>query len=237
LPSNASFKNVTWSVVNGTGGASISTTGLLTASKDGSVTVRARANDSSNVECTLVINISNQLIPVTSIVLTGAGGATSITTKGGTLQISAAILPSNASLKTVTWSVVNGTGGASISATGLLTASKDGNVTVKAKANDSSNVEGTLVITISNQTVGLNQALITPIQVYPNPATTKLFIENPNGDQLTFVIYDLLGKKILEKSANAILNTMDISNLKNGLYFITFYNDKAEASTVKFIKE
>ena len=45
---------------------------------------------------TLVITISNQVIPVTGITVTGAGGSSVITTDNGTLQLSAAIAPTNA---------------------------------------------------------------------------------------------------------------------------------------------
>ncbi len=58
--------------------------------------------------------------------------------------MSAAVLPSNAANKTVTWSVANGTGQATISSTGLLKAVSNGTVTVKATANDGSGVYGTL---------------------------------------------------------------------------------------------
>lgn len=89
--------------------------------------------------------------PVTGITVSGAGGASTITTAGGTLQMSAAVTPDNATDKSVTWSVTPGTGTASISTGGLLKAITNGTVTVNATANDGSNVIGTKVITISGQ--------------------------------------------------------------------------------------
>ncbi|MBK7480374.1 MAG: Ig-like domain-containing protein [Bacteroidales bacterium] len=85
LPSNATNKTVTWSISNGTDKASISSTGLLTALKNGTATARATANDGSGVYGTLSISISNQIIPVTGISVTGAGGSSLITSIGGTL--------------------------------------------------------------------------------------------------------------------------------------------------------
>jgi hypothetical protein len=64
--------------------------------------------------------------------------------------MSAAVLPATAS-QTVTWSVTNGTGSATVSTGGLLTAAANGTVTVSAAATDGSGVTGTLVITISGQ--------------------------------------------------------------------------------------
>lgn len=90
---------------------------------------------------------------VSSITVTGAGGAAAIVTNSGTLQMSASVLPGNASDSTVMWSVINGTGTATISSGGLLTASTNGTVTVRATANDGSGVYGEKQITISGQTV------------------------------------------------------------------------------------
>ncbi len=153
LPVNATNQTVTWSETNGTGGATISSGGLLTAVKNGTVTVNATSNDGGNVIGSMVIAISNQaVILVTSITVTTVGGAIAINTKGGTLQMIATILPENATEKNITWSVSAGTGAASITAGGLLAAIQDGDVTVKATSTDGANIMGSKGITISNQT-------------------------------------------------------------------------------------
>ena len=82
-----------------------------------------------------------------AISVTGAGDASTVT-NGGTLQMSAAITPTNATNKAVTWSVINGTGTATISSTGLLTATGAGTVTVQATAQDGSGIFGEKNITI-----------------------------------------------------------------------------------------
>jgi uncharacterized protein YjdB len=161
LPTNATNKTVTWSVANGTGQASISGTGLVTAIANGTVTARATANDGSAVYGTLLITISNQVIPVTGITVTGAGGATTIVTDNGTLQLNAAVTPLNATNQTVTWSITSGTGIASVSSGGLVTALDNGTATIRATANDGSGVYGTLLITISNQIIPVSGITIT----------------------------------------------------------------------------
>jgi uncharacterized protein YjdB len=108
-------------------------------------------------------------VPVTSITVSGAGGAATITTNNGTLQMAAAVLPANATNPAVTWSVAPGTGSATISAGGLLRATGNGTVTVTATANDGSGVIGTLNINISGQSGNL----ATPIPVL-NPAMLVL---------------------------------------------------------------
>jgi uncharacterized protein YjdB len=160
-PSNATNQTVTWSLVNGTGQASIDASGIVTAITNGTVTARATANDGSEVSGTLAISISNQGIPVTGIAVTGAGGATIITADDGTLQLSATVTPTNATNQTVTWSLVNGTGQASIDASGIVTAITNGTVTARATANDGSEVSGTLAISISNQGIPVTGIAVT----------------------------------------------------------------------------
>lgn len=78
---------------------------------------------------------SSATIPVTAVTVSGVGGATAISTDDGTLQMLAHIDPHDATNQTVVWSVIPGTGTASIDSNGLLTALTDGTVTVKATAN------------------------------------------------------------------------------------------------------
>ncbi len=160
LPDNATNKSVTWSIVNGTGQATINNSGVVTAVANGNVTARATASDGSGVVGSLQLTISGQVIPVTAITITGAGGSSVITTDKGQLQLSAAVVPSNATNRTVTWSVRNGTGSATISSTGLVTAVSGGNVTAVATANDGSGVEGTLQITMTNQYVAVTSITV-----------------------------------------------------------------------------
>lgn len=74
-----------------------------------------------------------------------------ISIENDTIRFKAEILPLEATVQTVNWSVVNGTGKARINSTGLLTAISDGTITVVASAADGSYVTGSLDITISGQ--------------------------------------------------------------------------------------
>ena len=136
LPEDSTYQNILWSVVPGSGTASINSSGLLSALTNGTVTVRADALDSSGVYGTMEITISNQLtdIKVTSLILSGGN---SITVNAGTLQKYVTALPENATDKSVTWSIYNGTGNATIDQNGLITAVRNGIVTVRVTANDS----------------------------------------------------------------------------------------------------
>ncbi|WP_051251367.1 Ig-like domain-containing protein [Paenibacillus harenae] len=91
------------------------------------------------------------VVPVSAIAVAGANGASSVTV-GGTLQMTAAVEPVNATEKSVTWSVSDENGQAtdkaSIDAAGLLSAHGAGTVKAAAAANDGSGIVGELVVTI-----------------------------------------------------------------------------------------
>ncbi|MEI7491429.1 MAG: Ig-like domain-containing protein [Bacteroidota bacterium] len=83
-------------------------------------------------------------------VATQGGVPAIITSAGGTLQMVATIFPSSAN-QNVTWSIVPGTGAATISPTGLVTAVIDGSVYAKAIAVQDNTMKDSLMITISGQ--------------------------------------------------------------------------------------
>ncbi len=76
-----------------------------------------------------------------------------ITENNGTLQMEAAILPEEATNKTLTWTVQDGTGRAKIDAKGVVTGVIDGDVTVTGASTDGSFAEASATVTISNQIV------------------------------------------------------------------------------------
>jgi hypothetical protein len=139
-------------------------------------------------------------IPVSGITVTGTSGATAISTNQGTLQLSASISPTNATNKSVTWSIQNGTGQGSISTSGLVTAISNGTVSARATAIDGSGVSGTLAITISNQTTTVTNPIIrsdgcsiitarsgnldreTPAMAFDNLSSTKWYNYNASGN-------------------------------------------------------
>lgn len=75
----------------------------------------------------------------------------SITVDNGTLQMVATITPEDASIKKLNWTVINGTGKATIDQNGLLTAIANGTVSVKAAATDGMGAEAMVDVEISGQ--------------------------------------------------------------------------------------
>jgi hypothetical protein len=184
------------------------------------------AASSFNTNCSTVL--------VSSITVQSQGGASTITTPGGTLQMEATVLPANADDMTYAWSVLDGSGTATISTNGLLSAITDGTVTVIANANDGSGIAGTTTITISNQTVGLNQLDSKNISIYPNPVQNELFIVLDNEDITKIDILDLSGKMI--KSARTNTSQIDVSELSEGIYILQVYTQTGVSNT-RFVKQ
>ncbi|MFA9388685.1 MAG: alpha-L-fucosidase [Prolixibacteraceae bacterium] len=118
------------------------------------ITVPTTAPNSINsvvvIDVDGVPTASTQYIKTSSIKVSSEGGRRTVSDNGGTLQMAVTVLPANASDKTVSWTVSD-IALASISSTGLLTGKKNGEVTVFAIANDGSDVQGKLVISISDE--------------------------------------------------------------------------------------
>ena len=147
LPSTAANKVVTWSVSDATI-AAISESGLLTPLKNGSVTVTATAKDGSGISKQTTITITGVTGPVVLATSVTVGGTNS--TDGQPQQLTLAVLPADATNKTVTWSASSAI--ATISADGILTPKLNGTVTVYATANDGSGKVGQITLAISGVT-------------------------------------------------------------------------------------
>ncbi len=74
--------------------------------------------------------------------------------------------------------------------------------------------------------------------VYPNPATDKINISFPAGEEIIiFEAFDNIGKKVIEKRVitnNDYLN-IDVSDLPEGLYIFNFYTINNTIVTKKVI--
>jgi hypothetical protein len=86
-------------------------------------------------------------------------------------------------------------------------------------------------ITITASTVGLNDLEQQSYMIYPNPIQQIVTINSPTVLK-NITITDVLGKVVLNKNVNNISESVDISNLQSGIYFLT-----VNGITKKIIKE
>jgi hypothetical protein len=116
----------------------------------------------------------------------------------GTLQLNAAVLPEDAFLKDIIWSVENGTGRAEIDKNGLLTAVANGTVTVKASTRDWSKLSDSYIVTISNQ------KQIFPITFETAKDSTWTVFSNGSGDPSDVLIINNPVKNTTNSSAKVL---------------------------------
>lgn len=158
-------------------------------------------------------------------------GESSITTAKGTITLTATVTPSNATDKTAKWSVDN-TAIATIDAkTGVLTAVANGTVVVTA---DVSGVKGTYTVTISGQT-SIGSTSIASLSVYPNPVVDVLNIRS-NETISMVTIYSMTGQLNRIASVNSNSAEINLSGLKNGIYFVKIQTANGTA-TQKVVKK
>ena len=164
-------------------------------------------------------------VPVTEIVLSGDAAVA----VDATAQYTEAVTPAEATLTDVKWSVVNGTGEATIDETGMLTGVAAGIVTVVATAKDDSGVTGVMDVTVGGG-VGIDQQRVEALRVYPNPAVNELNVVL--GSENTRVsIYNGVGQRIEELVVSGTEHKFDISSYAAGIYFV-----KTGTSVAKFVK-
>jgi len=93
-------------------------------------------------------------------------------------------------------------------------------------------------ITISDGTVGIDDFLLSEINIYPNPTSNEIHIDNNRNLINSYKIVDNLGKTYFNVRKNITKNIkLDISELSNGVYFIVFNTKNGFISKKIFIRK
>jgi uncharacterized protein (TIGR02145 family) len=129
-PEDATNKSVTWTSSDDTV-ASVGANGLVTAIKEGSTTITVTTAD-GNFTATCDVTVIAKPIPVTGV---GLNKSTLSLTLGATETLTATVAPETATNKAVTWSTGDSET-ATVSADGLVTALKEGTVTITVTTAD-----------------------------------------------------------------------------------------------------
>ena len=80
-------------------------------------------------------------------------------------------------------------------------------------------------------TAGVDDQNQLDISIYPNPTSDMVYIDG-NYTQLKVVVYDILGKQVMNK---AITNSIDISHLEKGVYILQL-SDRVKLTTQRILK-
>jgi hypothetical protein len=315
LPEDATFKDLSWLAVTkagSTGKASIDSKGVLTPISDGVVTVIAKATDGSYVEGSVDVTISGQTVTMEEISYIKNGNFNEVDENGGPLDwnypsgtanvvdgilefapVAVTVNPWDYKmlqylnvpyelkdldyiLSFKAWADAdrdfplkiedsnNGwpSYGISSDATSNGTTSWSMNITTEPTVYELHMNFANMAVTCSqnfNWQVGLSTTRIyldsvtlvsvadlnlvstsiaktkkeAGFKVYPNPVQNELTISKMAQPNSKVSIYNAIGQKLIEKTANGYQTKFDVSNLRKGIYFVRF----SDGSSQKFIKE
>ena len=164
------------------------------------------------------------------MVIEGDAGETS-------LQLMAAIYPLNTTVQRLNWQVTEGNDIATISTSGLLTATENGTVTVRVYAVDGSGVYGEVQIRVTGLTA------IEPIKAEEYRSVLKAsFSEGrltvwgiPSDEKATLYVYNTNGCLMTVGEVSGANATLSCGNIPSGVFLCRVVTDKW-AETVRFFK-
>ena len=163
IPANASNQKIVWSSSNLE--VAIVSNGFITAIAPGSVNITVSSTDGSNIfEFVLVTVTAVPDIPVSAITLNQTSTTLHPT---NTIALTATVMPSNATDKTVTWS--SNSSNATVNSSGVVTAVSAGSAVIRATTT-SGNLVATCTLII---TVPVTSVTITPILTTINTGSTR----------------------------------------------------------------
>jgi len=245
----AANQNVSWSIVPGTGMASISTAGLVTGISNGTVYAKAAAVQDPSVQDSLMITLSNQTAQAPSVITLEATGITSSeATLNGTVNAntlstdvtfdwgltSAYVNTVNATPPTVTGNTVTPV----LAVLTGLTSNTTYHFRVKG-VNAAGTSVGADLTFVTSQGVGSDEKGPMKIDIYPvpNDGRFNVSVRYGSGDDLSMEVYNILGSTILHKenfqvSGNNV-TVVDLGDVPSGLYTIILRSSK-EARIFKF---
>jgi len=94
------------------------------------------------------------------------------------------------------------------------------------------------IIEYDLNTIGLNESLIYPtLEIYPNPNSGIFTIEigNVDTENLELNIYNVMGDIVLQKKLYGTKKSVDVSELTNGVYFISYKSNSGVSTRVKIV--
>lgn len=145
-----------------------------------------------------------------------------------TSQLSAVILPENATFKNIVWTSSNGEI-ATVSQSGLVTAIAEGETYIYATTEDGGFYDSTQ-ITINEPINSIDTPILSLLQVYPNPSTGLLFIDK---QALCITAYTYRGIPVAK-----VYNTdkIDLTNYPKGLYIINVISNSVVTNNIVTIR-
>ncbi len=155
-PTDATDKTVTYTSSDPTI-ATVDKNGYVKGLKEGKVTITVKTSNGKTAKVEVTVKPE---VMAESITINGKNTVQ----EGKTLTLSATILPTDTTVKTVTWKVTNGTGQATINSSGKLTAKKAGTVTVTATTKNGKTATKEITITEKPKPAPVYLVTLTKVQ-------------------------------------------------------------------------
>ena len=207
LPNNATNPTLTWSVEDGTTNIATINGDVITAVAVGTIVIVATAADNSGVTATQSFSVN--AIAVSSIVINSANSIIN----GATLNLTAEVLPANASNPALTWSVQGGTTNIATINDTVLTAVGVGTIVIIATAADGSGVTATQSFSVN--AIAVSSIVINSANSILNGATLSLTAEvlpaNASNPALTWSIED--GTTNIATINGTVLTAVGVGNV------------------------
>jgi len=150
-------------------------------------------------------------------------------TVGEALELKASIKPNNATNKDIVWSIEDaGATDAKIAQGNILTTEVNGKFKIKATIFNGKADDFTKIFDF-NSVLSIADFISHKFNVYPNPTTGGLRIENENSKIEEICIFDIYGRKLLSHIfPMSYETTINISHLQGGLYFVRIQTEAGE---------
>ena len=207
-PSNATNKKVTWDTTDPSV-AKVSTAGKVTGVGAGTAYITLKSADGASDKIKVVVTKSDP-IKATSITLS----PTSLTLNVGAKKtVSATVLPSNATIKTVTW-VSQNTNVAKVDSSGNVTAVAAGTTKISCYTTDGS-VSSSINITVkstSSTDTPVTPTNVNVTQLIATPSSVELYVGDTQNVSVTIIPSNATNKNVTWRSSNT-----NIATVSNGV--------------------
>ena len=150
-PANATNKALKWESKN-TWVATVDDSGNVTAKNPGEATITVTAADNGGAQATCKVTVTERTAPVIKVTQIQLSQTRASLNEGKELQLTATVLPANATNQSLTWSS-SVEGVATVDSTGKVTAIKAGTTVITATAKDDSGISASCTVQVTVPTV------------------------------------------------------------------------------------
>ena len=225
-PANATNKALKWESKN-TWVATVDESGNVTAKNPGEATITVTAADNGGAQATCKVTVTERTAPVIKVTQIQLSQTRASLNEGKELQLTATVLPANATNQSLTWSS-SVEGVATVDPTGKVTAIKAGTTVITATAKDDSGISASCTVQVTVPTVKvtgitLNKTTASVVKgktvaltatVTPDTATDKTIKWTTSNKNLATVSTDGVVTAVAAGTATITATAADDSGVK-----------------------